>query len=136
MFIISCLIPSISYPAVYIITVLPVGVVRFRSFHSQNVPYAATIFADILFCSSGLFNVILFSVTRPALLPYRDRELDLLPFTAPDAVSTRTFELSTTNSNISQLKISVGDWKEKTVNINTMEKNDSDEATDGSPADD
>lgn len=68
-----------SYPAVYIITVLPVGIARFRAFQSQSVPYAATIFADFLFCCSGLFNVVLFSVTRPALMPHRQTVSDVPP---------------------------------------------------------
>lgn len=57
----------------YTITVLPIAVVRWSAFSSNNVPFAATIVADVLFASSGLLNVILFAITRPALLPSRDR---------------------------------------------------------------
>ncbi|TFK56974.1 hypothetical protein OE88DRAFT_1730405 [Heliocybe sulcata] len=61
------------YPAVYTITVLPIAVVRWRAFAADTVPFAATVVADVLFASSGLLNVILFALTRPALLPERDR---------------------------------------------------------------
>ncbi|KZT30679.1 hypothetical protein NEOLEDRAFT_1186492 [Neolentinus lepideus HHB14362 ss-1] len=61
------------YPAVYTITVLPVAVVRWRAFNSDDVPFVATVVAEVLFASSGLLNVVLFSLTRPALLPARER---------------------------------------------------------------
>ncbi|KIM75363.1 hypothetical protein PILCRDRAFT_827270 [Piloderma croceum F 1598] len=62
------------YPAVYIITVLPIAVVRWTTFSNANayVPFAATAFADALFASSGLLNVILFALTRPKVLPSRE----------------------------------------------------------------
>lgn len=61
-----------SYPVVYIVTVSPIAVVRWMAFSHQNVPFAATAFASILFSSSGLFNVILYRFTRPKLMPHRD----------------------------------------------------------------
>ncbi|EGO05201.1 hypothetical protein SERLA73DRAFT_174199 [Serpula lacrymans var. lacrymans S7.3] len=61
------------YPAVYIITVLPIAAARFSEFHSNNVPFGVTAFADSLFASSGLFNTILYALTRPKLLPRRSR---------------------------------------------------------------
>jgi len=36
------------------------------------VPFAATAFADTVFASSGLLNVILFALTRPKVLPSRE----------------------------------------------------------------
>ncbi|TDL21358.1 hypothetical protein BD410DRAFT_789791 [Rickenella mellea] len=62
------------YPLIYIITVLPIAIVRWRVFvvGANSVPPEATFFADVLFSSSGLFNVLLFSVTRPSLLPRRE----------------------------------------------------------------
>ncbi|TDL28696.1 hypothetical protein BD410DRAFT_824346 [Rickenella mellea] len=62
------------YPLIYIITVLPIAIVRWRVFvvGSHSVPPEATVFADVLFSSSGLFNVLLFSATRPSLLPRRE----------------------------------------------------------------
>lgn len=63
------------YPAIYTITVLPIAVVRFRSFNDKSVPFTYTVIADVLFSLSGCFNVILFGFTRPALLPRRDSTL-------------------------------------------------------------
>ncbi|KAL0951350.1 hypothetical protein HGRIS_008054 [Hohenbuehelia grisea] len=57
------------YPAVYTITVLPVTVVRWLTFYGHYVPFAATAFASVLFSSSGLLNALLFTLTRPRLLP-------------------------------------------------------------------
>ncbi|KAH7928512.1 hypothetical protein BV22DRAFT_199840 [Leucogyrophana mollusca] len=61
------------YPAVYVITVLPIAAARFSQFHNHDVPFAVTAFADTLFASSGLFNVTLYALTRPKLLPQRHR---------------------------------------------------------------
>jgi hypothetical protein len=49
-------------------------VVRLITFFNANayVPFAATAFADALFASSGLLNVILFALTRPKVLPSRE----------------------------------------------------------------
>lgn len=63
----------IMYPALYTVTVLPIAIVRWESFLGGCVPWAATVFADVVFASSGLFNVLLYSFTRPNLLPQRDR---------------------------------------------------------------
>ncbi len=52
-------------------TVLPTSVVRWIAFTGGSVPYPATVFSDTLFASSGLLNVLLFSVTRPSLIPKR-----------------------------------------------------------------
>lgn len=62
-----------SYPAVYTITVFPMTVTRWMSFSGASVPFAATAFASVTFWSSGLFNVILFAITRPRLLPSRSK---------------------------------------------------------------
>ncbi|KAJ7596915.1 hypothetical protein C8J56DRAFT_301113 [Mycena floridula] len=64
------------YPAVYTVTVLPIAVVRWISFSGKSVPFAATTFSSILFSLSGLFNVLLFRLTRPKLLPQKE-SLDL-----------------------------------------------------------
>ncbi|KAF8585577.1 hypothetical protein K439DRAFT_1040933 [Ramaria rubella] len=56
------------YPAVYIVTVLPIAVVRIHAFVSSAVPFAATVFSGVLFSASGFFNVIVYTNTRPALL--------------------------------------------------------------------
>ncbi|KAI0080281.1 hypothetical protein K474DRAFT_299653 [Panus rudis PR-1116 ss-1] len=60
------------YPAVYTCTVLPIAIVRWRSFMGLCVPWAATVIADVIFASSGVLNVLLYSVTRPNLLPHAD----------------------------------------------------------------
>ena len=39
---------------------------------NTHVPFAATAFADALFASSGLLNVILFALIRPTVLPNRE----------------------------------------------------------------
>jgi len=58
------------YPAVYTVTVLPYAVVRWIPYSNPDaqVPFAATAFATMLFGMSGLFNVILYTFTRPGLL--------------------------------------------------------------------
>lgn len=53
--------------------VLPIAVARWSTFTGRtDVPFWATVLADIIFASSGLFNVILFTVTRPMLVPHRN----------------------------------------------------------------
>jgi len=63
------------YPIVYFITVFPIAVVRWTSFSRPEpwdaIPFAATAFAAILFSLSGFFNVVLFTLTRPGLIPSR-----------------------------------------------------------------
>ncbi|KAF4564748.1 hypothetical protein EYR40_010920 [Pleurotus pulmonarius] len=56
------------YPLVYIITVFPVSIVRWLDFSGSSVPPGATIFAGILFSSSGFLNVLLYSITRPGVV--------------------------------------------------------------------
>jgi len=57
------------YPVIYTITVLPISVTRFIQFIDlRSPPFAATTFAGVIFGSSGIFNVLLFAFTRPALL--------------------------------------------------------------------
>jgi len=63
------------YPAVYIVTVFPISVVRWMAFSGKSVPFPATAFATVLFSSSGLLNVILFKFTRPTLMPNRDNTI-------------------------------------------------------------
>jgi len=58
------------YPLVYIVTILPISIARFSSFEHHHVPTTFTLFSDGLHLSAGLLNVILFSTTRPFLLPH------------------------------------------------------------------
>ena len=77
--------------------VLPIAVTRWLGFDSKGcsrVPWAATVFADLVFASSGLLNVILFTVTRPNLRPHRDvperTSLMMTPLPEPSRLSTTT----------------------------------------------
>jgi len=49
--------------------VLPITAARFTQFHTNNVPWAVTAWADTLLLLSGFFNTILYTLTRPRLLP-------------------------------------------------------------------
>ena len=49
--------------------VLPIGVARIRQLVvKSDVPPSATFFATALFAASGLFNVVVYTTTRPGLL--------------------------------------------------------------------
>lgn len=50
--------------------ILPVSIVRYMSFAHHQVPSSVTFFVDSIYLSSGLLNVLLFSFTRPFLLPH------------------------------------------------------------------
>lgn len=50
--------------------ILPLSIARYSTFAHRHVPYAVTIVVDIIYLSNGLFNVLLFSITRPFLLPH------------------------------------------------------------------
>jgi hypothetical protein len=53
-----------SYPAVYIICVLPYSISRWLCFNNRHVPFQVTLFTSALFAFSGFFNVILYFTTR------------------------------------------------------------------------
>ena len=59
-----------SWAYLMLLQVLPLSIARYRKFAHHNVPNAVTIFVDIIYLSNGLFNVLLFSITRPFLLPH------------------------------------------------------------------
>lgn len=78
------------YPVIYTVTVIPIAVVRWSAFfHSINVPFWATVLADLIFACSGLLNVLLFTFTRPMLVPKRSRRttLTITPFTSLNSSS-------------------------------------------------
>jgi hypothetical protein len=50
--------------------------VRYSSFKHHDVPFGVTVFTDIIYLSSGLLNVLLFSITRPFLLPHDQAKSD------------------------------------------------------------
>ena len=54
------------------IQVLPLTAARYRTFGGHYVPTGVTMFADALFLSSGLLNVLLYAYTRPFLFPHTD----------------------------------------------------------------
>ncbi|KIM45490.1 hypothetical protein M413DRAFT_24685 [Hebeloma cylindrosporum] len=56
------------YPAVYIICILPNSLSRWLSFSGFNVPYQFILAANTIFSLSGMFNAILFFLTRPDLV--------------------------------------------------------------------
>ena len=64
-----------SFPAVYILNILPNSVVRWIQFNGGTTPYQATLFANTIFSLSGTFNLILFLWTRPnVVIPPADSE--------------------------------------------------------------
>ncbi|KAG2016373.1 hypothetical protein CC2G_009544 [Coprinopsis cinerea AmutBmut pab1-1] len=56
------------YPAVYVVCVFPNSLTRWLAFSGHKPPYQATLFASSIFAFSGLFNVVLFFLTRPELV--------------------------------------------------------------------
>ncbi|KAI9510983.1 hypothetical protein F5148DRAFT_473829 [Russula earlei] len=74
------------YPLVYILTILPLSAARYTTFAHHQVPFAVTCFCDAIYLSNGLLNVLLFSFTRPHLLPH-DPEV---PNFAPQSRRSRT----------------------------------------------
>jgi hypothetical protein len=57
-----------SYPAVYIICILPMSIARWMYFNGSTVPHQFTLFGSTLFSLCGLFDAILFFLTRPNLV--------------------------------------------------------------------
>ncbi|THH33508.1 hypothetical protein EUX98_g642 [Antrodiella citrinella] len=86
------------YPALYTLTVLPIAIVRWDAFLGHCIPWSATVASDFIFACSGLLNVLLFTVTRPALVPHRmsgnfGMDVRSFPNSSPPAVS-HTFSSS------------------------------------------
>jgi hypothetical protein len=79
-------IQMLFYPAVYTICVLPIAIARWSTFYGGDIPLWATVVADCIFAASGLFNVILFALTRPTLVPKRSR--------AHSRTHSRTFNIT------------------------------------------
>ena len=48
---------------------LPISGARFSALRGNAVPFPVIASADVLFALSGLFNVVLFALTRPSLIP-------------------------------------------------------------------
>jgi len=75
------------YPLVYTLAILPLSIARYLSFAHHRVPFAVTICVDMIYLASGLFNVILFSFTRPFLLPHDPRSHNMAPKPTPPPIS-------------------------------------------------
>jgi len=58
------------YPLIYTLTILPLSIARYLYFSHHHVPFGATVVVDTIYLATGLFNVLLFSFTRPFLLPH------------------------------------------------------------------
>jgi len=64
--------------------ILPLSIARYSTFAHHHVANAVIIVVDIIYLSNGLFNVLLFSITRPFLLPHDLPSSDIdLPVTGP-----------------------------------------------------
>jgi len=89
-----------SYPAVYIICLLPNSVAHWISFNGSEVPYQFTFFGSTLFAFCGLFDAILFSLTRPYLVigTSDSPELPLAPATNIQSKISGDVELPFTRS--------------------------------------
>ncbi|KAF8508131.1 hypothetical protein JB92DRAFT_2955067 [Gautieria morchelliformis] len=93
------------YPAVYLVTTLPISLARIPGFvSSTQVPFAVTAVSGVLFSASGLFNVIVYTTTRPALLRSSGRAADV---TARRHHPPKVFLYSTEAET--ELDMSVGD---------------------------
>ena len=71
------------YPIVYAVLVLPLSVARWIGFvqethgdRKNHVPPTALLSVQVIYCLSGLANVILFFLTRPSLLLFGKDEPD------------------------------------------------------------
>ncbi|KAF8508139.1 hypothetical protein JB92DRAFT_2955111 [Gautieria morchelliformis] len=96
------------YPAVYLVTTLPISLARIPGFVSSiQVPFAVTAVSCVLFSASGLFNVIVYTSTRPALLRSSGRAADV---TARRHHPPKVFLYSTEAET--ELDMSVGDQDE------------------------
>ncbi|KAH9957453.1 hypothetical protein BC827DRAFT_1225967 [Russula dissimulans] len=77
------------YPLVYTLAILPLSLARYLSFAHHYVPFAVTVFVDMIYLASGLFNVLLFSFTRPFLLPHDPRIPNMAPKPKPPHILHR-----------------------------------------------
>ncbi|KAJ3480634.1 hypothetical protein NLI96_g8203 [Meripilus lineatus] len=101
----------LAYPALYTCTVLPIAIVRWDQFYNHTVPWPATVIADVIFSSSGLLNVLLYTITRPTLIPHREHE----------SFSTNTLRMDyPTNSFNSILSPHTQDSHSRSLPINSI----------------
>ncbi|KAG7448091.1 uncharacterized protein BT62DRAFT_891013 [Guyanagaster necrorhizus] len=93
------------YPAVYIVTVIPISVVRWCAFSGTYVPFAATAFSSVCFACSGIFNTILFTITRPGVVPHwgqnvHDRRESYVTAISPISPVSKSYGPSRSMDNI------------------------------------
>jgi len=81
----------LSYPLVYILSILPLSIARYSSFAHHYVSFAVLCFVDIIYLSLGLLNVLLFSFTRPYLLPHDQPIPDATSESRPSITGISTF---------------------------------------------
>ncbi|KIM46622.1 hypothetical protein M413DRAFT_23015 [Hebeloma cylindrosporum] len=67
------------YPVVYLISILPYSIARWRYFSGFDVEYQFTLVVSTFFSLSGLFNAILFFRTRPDLVTGHEDTPPLAP---------------------------------------------------------
>ena len=68
---------------------------RYTGFAHHVVPFGVIVFTDMIYLSSGVLNVLFFSITRPLLLPHDMREAD----EAFDITQTRFTHSQLANNN-------------------------------------
>jgi len=98
------------YPVVYMLTVLPLSIARYRTFAHHDVPFDVTIFVDCIYLSNGLINVILFSLTRPYLLPHDPRVLSMVVISEPPP-SVAVVGSSSSGGVYEGTRITTHDWE-------------------------
>ena len=91
--------------------VLPIAIVRYSAFAHRDIPLSATVVSDTIFCMSGLFEVILYTVTRPFLLPRHEPPEVLMSiafspnYSRPNSPQLSMADIATTNSRSDPLSV-------------------------------
>jgi hypothetical protein len=76
----TLLTPKTRYPVLYCVLILPLSVVRWKTFYDQavnplyNVPALATFITGIMFTLSGILNAFLYGLTRTKFLRPNERD--------------------------------------------------------------
>ncbi|KZS94022.1 hypothetical protein SISNIDRAFT_484977 [Sistotremastrum niveocremeum HHB9708] len=97
------------YPIIYVITILPLSVDRVWYFTKSEPPFLLTAISLVLFTLSGFFNVLLFTITRPTLIPRPTTDIDPLPLRIRRVSNIPTFltleRRDTTDNSVTSHKI-------------------------------
>jgi hypothetical protein len=70
---------TILYPIVYCITILPLSIVRWNTFRTKKLNPVATFAVMVLFALSGVFNALLYLLTRTRLFQPGKRKDPVAP---------------------------------------------------------